>query len=254
MRADLLLVEKGFCESRAKARKAIEAGYVFCDGRKITKPAADLPEEGVITLTGQMPFVSRGGEKLHRAMKVFDLSLQGLCCADFGASTGGFTDCMLQAGAVSVSCFDVGHGQLHPSLLSDPRVKNHEGINLHRAKKEEIGCFDFLSADLSFISLTEILPLIFDCLTEDGFAVCLIKPQFEAGTQALNKNGIVKKALDRKRALQRVCEAAEMQNFSVCGLTESPFTGQSGNREYLVLLKKSKGSFDWRDCLSELSE
>ena len=247
MRADVLLVRLGKAESREKARKAIEAGYVKADGKPVVKPAQDLEETAEIELSGRMPYVSRGGEKLARAIDAFSLSVAGLSCADFGASTGGFTDCLLQHGAGRVTALDVGHGQLHPNLLADPRVISKEGFNLHRASASELGSFDFICADLSFISLTEILPLMRQTLKAEGQAVCLVKPQFEAGRAALNKNGIVKKEKDRFRAICRVCEAAESLGFSVGGLTSSPFPGQSGNLEYLLLLTgKQEQPVPWR--------
>ena len=240
-RIDVLLVEKGHFDSRERAKKAIMAGLVFVNNQRCDKAGVDVDEEANIEVKGNpIPYVSRGGLKLEKAMKNFDLTLEGKVCMDIGASTGGFTDCMLQNGAKKVYSIDVGYGQLAWKLRSDERVVNMERTNFRYVTHEQIPEeIDFASVDVSFISLKIILPVMYELLKMNGEAVCLIKPQFEAGREKVGKKGVVRDVNVHTEVIEKIVGFAASQKFKVCGLSFSPVKGPEGNIEYLVYLKKT---------------
>ncbi len=238
-RFDIALVEQGLCESRSKAKMEIEAGHATVNGRICTKPAANITENDCIALTEALPFVGRGGLKLAHALAAFHLDLRGLHCLDIGASTGGFTDCMLQNGAAGVLAVDVGHGQLVDILRNDPRVTVMEDTDIRTLTPDTKGLpADFISCDVSFISLTHILPLLPPLMTDGATAVVLVKPQFEAGKQALNKHGVVRDPKVHARVLEQIRSAAAAVGLTSIKDCPSPIQGGSGNTEFLLLLKK----------------
>ena len=241
-RLDILVTERGLAESREKAKTLIMAGQVYVDGQKADKPGDTFSEDAAVEVRGKgLPYVSRGGLKLEKAMREFGLQLQGRTCMDIGASTGGFTDCMLQNGAQRVYSVDVGYGQLAWSLRTDPRVVNLERTNARHLTREqvpeEIG---FFSVDVSFISLTLILPAVRPLLAEHGQAVCLIKPQFEAGREKVGKKGVVRDKAVHEEVIEKIRSFALENGFSVLGLTFSPVKGPEGNIEYLIYLERSE--------------
>ena len=241
-RLDILVTERGLAESREKAKTLIMAGQVYVDGQKADKPGDTFSEDAAVEVRGKgLPYVSRGGLKLEKAMREFGLQLQGRTCMDIGASTGGFTDCMLQNGAQRVYSVDVGYGQLAWSLRTDPRVVNLERTNARYLTQEqvpeEIG---FFSVDVSFISLTLILPAVRPLLAEHGQAVCLIKPQFEAGREKVGKMGVVRDKAVHEEVIEKIRSFALENGFSVLGLTFSPVKGPEGNIEYLIYLERSE--------------
>lgn len=238
MRLDLYLAENGFADSREKAKKLISAGLVTVNGKPVTKPSLDVGEEEVRLLADPFRFVGRGGEKLEAALRLFEIDPAGMRAADIGASTGGFTDCLLQHGAAFVTAVDVGCGQLHPKLANDPRVRNLEKYNARELAVKDIGSVDLAVMDVSFISATYIIPRVPELLTENGLFICLIKPQFEAGRAALNKQGVVKKQTDRLAAVLRVLQAAKAVGLTPAGLAPSPILGGDGNEEFLALFCK----------------
>lgn len=240
-RLDVAVFERGLTDSRAKAGALIMAGQVFVNGQKALKSGQNVKEDDQIEVRGEkMPFVSRGGYKLDKAVKAFDLSLQDKICMDIGASTGGFTDCMLQNGAAKVFSVDVGYGQLAWKLRTDERVVNMERTNFRYLTIDDIGTkLDFASVDVSFISLKIILPVLFELLNDGGEAVCLIKPQFEAGRDKVGKKGVVRDKAVHEEVVQMICDFAVENGYSVQGLTFSPVKGPEGNIEYLVFLQKS---------------
>ena len=240
-RLDLLVLERGLAESREKAKTLIMAGQVYVDQQKADKPGDLYPEDAQIEARGKaLPFVSRGGLKLEKARREFQLSLEGLTCMDVGASTGGFTDCMLQNGARKVYAVDVGYGQLAWSLRSDPRVVNLERTNARYLTREQVPeAIDFFSVDVSFISLSLILPAVRPLLAEQGRAVCLIKPQFEAGREKVGKKGVVRDPAVHREVIEKTLLMAQKEGYSVLGLTYSPVKGPEGNIEYLVYLQRS---------------
>ena len=254
-RLDTEMVRRGLAPSREQAQRLIKMGQVSVDGSPASKPSAPVTPENAITLTGEgLPFVSRGGLKLQRALELFPITLAGLTCADIGASTGGFTDCMLQHGAGKVYAIDVGTGQLHPSLLVDPRVVNMEQTNIREVEglPEEPR---FISADVSFISLRLVLPVIARLLPEGGEAVVLVKPQFEAGKGAVGKNGVVKDPKTHLQVLRAVKGYALENGFALCGAGFSPIRGPEGNIEYLYWLRKGEDRGDVPDtALRQLAE
>lgn len=239
-RLDVLLVERGLFPSREKAKAVIMAGQVYVNNQKADKPGADLPEDAAIEVRGEtLAYVSRGGLKLEKAMQVFPIGLNGKCCMDIGASTGGFTDCMLQNGAAKVYAVDVGYGQLAWKLRTDERVVNLERTNIRYVTKEQVPePIDFLSIDVSFISLKLVLPVAGRLLSETGQAVCLVKPQFEAGREKVGKNGVVRESKTHMEVVESACGYARENGFAVCGLDFSPVKGPEGNIEYLMYLKK----------------
>lgn len=234
-RLDVLLCERGLTESRQRAQALIMAGQVYVNGQKVDKAGAPTAEEAPIEIRGQtLRYVSRGGLKLEKAMAQFPIALEGAVCADIGASTGGFTDCMLQNGAEKVYAVDVGYGQLAWSLRSDGRVVCLERTNARYLTREQIpDPLDFASVDVSFISLKLILPALRALLKEDGQAVCLVKPQFEAGREKVGKKGVVRDPAVHLEVLEHFLEHAAQSGFSVKGLTFSPIRGPEGNIEYL---------------------
>ena len=256
MRADVLLVLKGYAPSRQKAQELIKSGKVIANGKKVTKPAEELSEESEIQCESGCEFVGRGGYKLKAALEAFQIDVSGLIVADIGASTGGFCDCMLQRGIKKIFAVDVGHDQLAPSIKTDPRVVSLEGIN---AKELEISMFgdkvDFLTADLSFISVTILFDKFREVLKDDAGAVILIKPQFEAGKSNIGKNGIVKDLKVHVSVLKTVSESAQKKGFSVQGLIPSPIKGGDGNIEFLIYLKTSGSQLpDLDKTIKEVAE
>lgn len=242
-RLDVLLVEKGFFPSREKAKAVIMAGQVYVDNQKADKPGMAVDSNADIQVRGDtLKYVSRGGLKLEKAMQVFPISLRDKICMDIGASTGGFTDCMLQNGAVKVYAVDVGYGQLAWNLRNDARVVNLERTNIRYVTKEQVPLpIDFISVDVSFISLKLVLPVAALLLKEEGEAVCLVKPQFEAGREKVGKKGVVRDKNTHIEVLKNAMGYARDNGFSVQGLTFSPVKGPEGNIEYLMFLKKGPG-------------
>lgn len=241
-RLDILVTERGLAESREKAKTLIMAGQVYVDGQKADKPGDTFSEDAAVEVRGKgLPYVSRGGLKLEKAMREFGIQLQGRTCMDIGASTGGFTDCMLQNGAQRVYSVDVGYGQLAWSLRTDPRVVNLERTNARYLTREQVPEeIDFFSVDVSFISLTLILPAVRPLLAEHGQAVCLIKPQFEAGREKVGKKGVVRDKAVHEEVIEKIRSFALENGFSVLGLTFSPVKGPEGNIEYLIYLERSE--------------
>ena len=258
-RLDVLLVEQGLQESRQKAQATIMSGLVFVDGQRVDKPGTAVPNTTAIEIRGNvLPYVSRGGLKLEKAMATFPIDLHGAVCGDIGASTGGFTDCMLQNGAEKVYAVDVGYGQLAWKLRSDPRVVCLERTNAryltHEQVPEEL---DFASIDVSFISLKLILPAVHGLLREAGHVACLVKPQFEAGREKVGKKGVVRDPAVHREVLEHFLEHAKDSGFTVLGLTYSPIRGPEGNIEYLGYLEKGEWqerSFDLDALVAESHE
>ncbi len=244
-RLDVLLVDQGIVTGRDKAKAVIMAGLVYVDGEKITKAGTCVESDAVIEYRGeQMKFVSRGGYKLERAMKVFPVVLEDCICMDIGASTGGFSDCMLQKGAKKVYAVDVGYGQLDWKLRNDPRVVNMERTNIRYVEELE-DVLDFVSVDVSFISLKLVLPVAYRLLGEKGQGVCLIKPQFEAGRGQVGKGGVVRDKAVHLQVIEQVIGYAHTNGFFVGGLDYSPIKGPKGNIEYLLYLnKEAEGTYD----------
>ncbi len=239
-RLDLYLSDNKIVKSRSVASKMIKEGKISVNGTVCTKSSFIVSETDNIEVTGDMPkYVGRGGLKLEKAIEFFEIDLKDKLCADIGASTGGFTDCMLQNGAKKVYAVDVGSDQLDEKLKTDNRVISMEKTDI-RNVTDEIPLVDFISIDVSFISLKLVLPTAFRLLCEKGSLVALIKPQFEAGKSNLNKKGIVKDEKVRFKVCEDIKQFAIVCGFSVIGLTESPISGGDGNIEYLVYLKKGE--------------
>ncbi len=239
-RLDKYLVDKGLAKSRERAKALISAGSVRVNGRTVDKPSVTVSENDEVTAGEDMRYVGRGALKLIKALDCFDIGLGGLTCADLGASTGGFTQVMLERGAAKVYAVDVGHGQLDRGLAADSRVVDLEGVNVRDITDELIPeRLPFVSADLSFISLRNVADVFARLLSSDGRACVLIKPQFEAGRAALGKNGTVKDPADHIRAINEVSAAFAAVGLYVNGLTFSPVKGGSGNVEYLALLART---------------
>ena len=248
-RLDVLLVERGFIESRQKAQAVIMSGNVFVAGQRIDKPGTAVPNEAEIEVRGHvLRYVSRGGLKLEKAMKSFPITLGGKICADIGASTGGFTDCMLQNGATKVYSVDVGYGQLDWKLRNDERVVCMERTNARYLTHEQIPDeLDFASIDVSFISLKLIFPALHGLLKDGGEIACLIKPQFEAGREKVGKKGVVRDPAVHLEVLENFLVHAKESGFTVLGITYSPIRGPEGNIEYLGYIKKTdepSGTYD----------
>ena len=254
-RLDVLLVERGLQESRQRAQAAIMSGEVFVGEQRVDKPGTAVAEDAQIEVRGGLAYVSRGGLKLEKAMAAFPIDLSGAVCADIGASTGGFTDCMLQNGAEKVYAVDVGYGQLAWKLRSDPRVVCLERTNARYLTTEQIPePLDFASIDVSFISLKLIFPALYELLKEKGHVACLIKPQFEAGREKVGKKGVVRDPTVHLEVLEHFLDHAKESHFTVLGITYSPIRGPEGNIEYLGYLKKCDepdGSFDLPALVAE---
>ncbi len=234
-RLDLALVARGLAESRQRAQADIMAGFVFVNGQKALKAGAAVEDDAAIEVRGRaIPYVSRGGLKLQKAMELWGLDLSGLVCADIGASTGGFSDCMLQHGAAKVYAVDTGYGKLDWKLRSDPRVVPLERTNARYLTHEHIPeDLDFASIDVSFISLKLILPPLRGLLKPGGEMVCLVKPQFEAGREKVGKKGVVRDPKVHLEVLERFLVHAQESGFAVKEITFSPIRGPEGNIEYL---------------------
>ncbi|MCR5747608.1 MAG: TlyA family RNA methyltransferase [Lachnospiraceae bacterium] len=245
-RLDVLLTERGLAPSREKAKAMIMEGNVYVDGMKEDKAGSSFDESCSIEYRGdKLKYVSRGGLKLEKAMSEFDLKLDGLTCIDIGASTGGFTDCMLQNGAEKVYAVDVGYGQLAWSLRTDDRVVCMEKTNFRYLTREDIkDSPEFASVDVSFISLSKILPAAADILSEDAQMVCLIKPQFEAGRENVGKKGVVRDAKVHLEVISNCLSYARENGFMILGLTYSPVKGPEGNIEYLMHIQKTGDIID----------
>ena len=250
-RLDMLMMERALAPSREKAKAYIMAGDVYVDGQKEDKAGTMFPETVKIEVRGNtLPYVSRGGLKLVKAMKNFDVTLKDKVCMDVGASTGGFTDCMLQNGAVKVYSIDVGYGQLDWKLRNDPRVVCMEKTNIRYVVPEDLeGPADFSSIDVSFISLTKVLLPVRNLLTEEGEIVCLIKPQFEAGREKVGKKGVVRDPAVHQEVIEKVRDYAMSISMEPCHLSFSPIKGPEGNIEYLLHLKKHPEGIQVSDSL-----
>jgi 23S rRNA (cytidine1920-2'-O)/16S rRNA (cytidine1409-2'-O)-methyltransferase len=240
-RLDILLVEKEFFASREKAKRAIMAGEVFVEGERATKVGQRVKIESDISiLKKETVYVSRGGEKLEKAIKFFNIWIKGKRAIDIGASTGGFTDCLLKLGAEKVHCIDLGYGQLAWKLQKDPRVLIMDRTNIRYLTADKFdSLFKLATIDVSFISLDKVLPAVYNLIKEKGEVVALIKPQFEAGRKLVQKGGLVKKAEVHHIVIKKVVEVSQKLDFSIQGLTFSPLKGASGNIEYLIYLTKN---------------
>ncbi len=240
-RLDMLVMDRGLATSRERAKALIMAGDVYVDNQKADKPGDLYPEEAHVECRSSgLRYVSRGGLKLEKAIAAFGIELCGLTCMDIGASTGGFTDCMLQNGAKRVYSVDVGYGQLAWQLRNDSRVVNLERTNARYLSREQVPeDIGFFSVDVSFISLALVLPAIRKLLSEKGRGVCLIKPQFEAGREKVGKKGVVREPAVHMDVIEKITGFAINNGFSVLGLDFSPVKGPEGNIEYLILLERS---------------
>lgn len=245
-RLDIILTEKNIFPSREKAKASIMAGLIYVDGQRVDKPGTPVDESSEITVKEDLcPYVSRGGLKLEKALELFDFTLDGAVAVDIGASTGGFTDCMLQKGAQKVFAIDVGYGQLDWKLRNDPRVVNMEKVNIRYLDTDTVDKdIDFISIDVSFISLKLVFPVAAQLLSETGSLVCLVKPQFEAGRNQVGKKGIVRDPAVHEEVLHNVAGYAADNGLYCHGLTYSPVTGTKGNIEYLMFLRKIPSDID----------
>jgi 23S rRNA (cytidine1920-2'-O)/16S rRNA (cytidine1409-2'-O)-methyltransferase len=242
-RLDILLVERGFFTTREKAKSAIMAGAVLVEGERVNKSGQRIKAESNISvIKKETAYVSRGGEKLEKALKVFNVNVKGKRVIDVGASTGGFTDCLLKSGAQKVYCIDVGYGQLAWKLQKDNRVGVIDRTNIRYLTADKFDdLFELATIDVSFISLDKVLPAVYNLIKEKGEVIALIKPQFEAGREFIQKGGVVKKAEVHQMVIERVGEKAQEMGFSIQGLTFSPLKKTSGNIEYLIYLVKNSG-------------
>ncbi len=244
-RLDCLLFDLGLAESREKAKTLIMMGQVYVDNQKSDKPGTQVPADAKIEVRGGLPYVSRGGLKLEKAVDAFGVDLKDKICMDIGASTGGFTDCMLQNGAKKVYAVDVGYGQLAWKLRTDPAVINLERTNVRYLTREQVpDDVDFASVDVSFISLELVLPVAYRFLSAHGEMVCLIKPQFEAGREKVGKKGVVRDRAVHEAVIEKIRDFALQQGFSVLGVTFSPVKGPEGNIEYLIYIRKTEHPAD----------
>ena len=257
-RLDVLLFEKGLVPSRERAKATIMEGLVYINGQKADKPGENVPEDAQVEVrTNGKNFVSRGGKKIEKALGYFEIDPRGLVCMDIGASTGGFTDCLLQRGAVKVYSIDVGYGQLAWSLRQDPRVRCMERTNIRYVTPDMLEETPGLAViDVSFISLKLVLPVVAALLSEEGRAACLIKPQFEAGRGKVGKKGVVRDPAIHKEVLENFLENAHDAGFHVLGITYSPIKGPEGNIEYLGYLSKTEpeGEYDISTVIVESHE
>lgn len=241
-RLDVLLVRRQYFPSREKARRAIMAGQVEVEGKRVDKPGTSIPDEAEVRVIGpKEPFVSRAGRKLAHALDHFELDPAGLVCLDVGASTGGFTDCLLQRGARRVYAVDVGYGQLDYSLRNDPRVVVMERVNARHMPPDAIPepC-DLITLDLSFISLVKVVPAVMPFLAADGWLLALIKPQFEAGRDLVGKGGVVRDEAVRRRVVEQRTADLASAGLGVVGIVDSEVPGAAGNRETFALFRRSR--------------
>jgi 23S rRNA (cytidine1920-2'-O)/16S rRNA (cytidine1409-2'-O)-methyltransferase len=254
-RLDVLVVKQGLAPSREKAKAAIMAGLIFSGGQRLDKPGLEFSESTLLELKGDtLPYVSRGGLKLEKALKVFPVLFKETVVADIGASTGGFTDCALQNGAKRVYAIDVGYGQLDWKLRTDPRVICMERVNARYLDEESIPeKVDFVVSDVAFISVTKIIPAMLSILKDKGQIIMLIKPQFEAGREHVGKKGVVKDPKVHEQVLERVLTDAESLGLIVKGLEFSPIRGPEGNIEYLAWLTREEDKgLSWRSLIPEI--
>lgn len=243
-RLDVLLVELGIFNSRERAQKSIMAGDIFVDGFRVDKCGEKVKKSAEIVFKGEeMPYVSRGGFKLEKAIKSFNIDLKDKVCMDIGASTGGFTDCMLQNGAKEVFSIDVGYGQFAWKLRVDPRVVCMERTNIRYVSQEDIGkACDFASIDVSFISLTKVIPVVANLLNDTGEIIALIKPQFEAGREKVGKKGVVRDINTHKEVIIKIVDFVKKEGINIANIEYSPIKGPEGNIEYLIYLTKAADS------------
>ncbi len=248
MRIDVYLKENGYSKSRSKAVELIENGWVIFDGQIVKKPSenVDLNIEHTVEIKSQEKYVGRGGLKLECAIEFFGIDVNEKRMIDVGASTGGFTNCLLEKGAGHVTAVDSGRGQLDLSLLKNNKVVSVEGYNARNLSIEDFGMFDGAVMDVSFISQTLIIPALAKLIKEDGFFITLVKPQFEAGRQAIGKKGIVKNPADREFAINKVLQSAIENNLSLKGVINSPILGGDGNHEYLACFIKDSNNIEKR--------
>jgi 23S rRNA (cytidine1920-2'-O)/16S rRNA (cytidine1409-2'-O)-methyltransferase len=239
-RLDIVLVDQGLAESRSKAQALVLAGQVVVNDQRIDKPGTRVSVDSAIRIKGEtLKFVSRGGLKLEAALDAFQLSVQGAVCADIGASTGGFTDCLLQRGARKVYALDVGKAQLHEKLRQDARVISSEGVNARNLTEADLPePVDVMVADVSFISLTKVLPACVKRLKHSGLLIALVKPQFEVGQAQVGKNGVVTDAQARRIAIETVCAHVQGLGLSRVGLIDCPILGPAGNQEALLAARR----------------
>jgi 23S rRNA (cytidine1920-2'-O)/16S rRNA (cytidine1409-2'-O)-methyltransferase len=237
VRIDRLLVDRGLVESREKAARYIMAGEVMVDGQRIDKAGALVPSDGDVELKGRLPYVSRGGEKLAHALKHFGVKVEGRYCIDVGASTGGFTDCLLQHGAVKVYAVDVGTAQLDDKLRKDRRVEVMEQTNARSLDPRVFGDPPSLAViDVAFISLEKVLPAVFGVLAPRGEVLALVKPQFEVGREGIGKGGVVRDPAQHRKAVQKLARYVVIRGWHVLGVSASPLRGAKGNREFFLHL------------------
>lgn len=241
-RLDVLVVERGLAESRTRAQALILAGQVVVDDQRVDKPGTRVPLEAELRLKGEvLPFVSRGGLKLDAALAQFSVDVRGAICADIGASTGGFTDCLLQRGAVKVHAIDVGYGQLHEKLRKDPRVISRERVNARHLSDDDLPeLVSVIVIDVSFISLELVLPGVLPKLAPGGVLVALVKPQFEVGPAQIEKGGVVRDPLARQGAIDRISAFVSARGLEVVGLMDCPVPGPAGNVEALLVARSGR--------------
>ena len=244
-RLDVILFERGLSESREKAKISIMEGLVYVDNQKSDKPGSMHKEDCKIEVRGvKNPYVSRGGLKFEKAVNIFNIDLRDLVTMDIGASTGGFTDCMLKNGCKKVYAVDVGYGQLDWKLRNNPKVVNLERTNIRYIDKSLISDeIDFFSVDVSFISLKLVLPVVHEIIKDGALGVCLIKPQFEAGKEKVGKKGVVRDKKVHREVVENIVNFCVENGFAVLGLDFSPIKGPEGNIEYLMLVKKSDNTY-----------
>lgn len=254
MRIDIYLSENGYVKSRERAKSLIKSGQIQVNGAVVSKPSYEVSEDVKIEITGeQLRYVGRGGLKLEKAIAAFGIELKDRVCIDIGASTGGFTDCMLQCGASYVYAVDVGHDQLDESLVNDKRVCNMERTNIRNLNADDFSAVpSFAATDVSFVSLKQILPKIKELLPENGEAAVLIKPQFEAGKSAIGKNGIVKDRKVHEKVLADIVSFCFSLQLEVENLVHSPISGGDGNIEYLAHIRHGTANrvFDYKKIVS----
>ncbi len=255
-RLDVLLYERGLADSRQRAQAAVMSGQVFVNGQRVDKPGTGISEDAAVEVRGNpFPYVSRGGLKLEKALDFFGIALDGLIAVDAGASTGGFTDCMLRRGAARVYAVDVGYGQLAWSLRNDPRVVCMERTNVRCLSSGSIPeALDFGTVDVSFISLRLVLPVLRSLLRPTGRMICLIKPKFEAGRDKVGKKGVVRDPAVHLEVLKRFLDYAAETDFTVNGITYSPIKGPEGNIEYLGFLSAGAGALFQGDLKALVEE